>query len=316
MDVRPKTSTLFAKILLLLFALIMVGIYLLKAPLTSGVSRGQGERIFEDAIPKDVPIKVKIKKEKEKSFKDLKDGNWVRNFELELTNTGNKPIYFLYLTLVSDVEVDGQRLVFPLVYGRVELGDIISKAQPDDIPIKPGETHLFKIHPGQVPAWEQSIREKSHQEARRLRPELQSLSFGDGTGYFGNHPYPERDKPQSKLLERSRPDTGPPRPRAWPSDKLGMQPITFSMDTPVNFLPANFFGSESSKGISLTSAAPLVDGCLFPECTGIIPYNAVVCYDCPPQNRPTFYSGGLCRELRYDRIDCFVEGEKFYCQTI
>ena len=154
MDAQPKASTLLAKFLLLLFVLIIAGIFLMKGPLTTGISRGQGERVFENEIPENAPIKIKIKKEKEKSFKDLKDETWVREFELELTNTGDKPIYFLFLDLITDVTVGGDPLVFSLVYGRAELGDIISKARPDDVPIKPGETHIFKIHPGQVPAWE------------------------------------------------------------------------------------------------------------------------------------------------------------------
>jgi hypothetical protein len=86
----------------------------------------------------------------------------VREFELELKNTGDKPIYFLYLDLITDVKIGGESLEFTLVYGRAELGDIITKAQSDDVPIKPGETHVFKIHPSQVPAWEQSVLKGNH----------------------------------------------------------------------------------------------------------------------------------------------------------
>ena len=182
-----KSSTVFAKSLLLLFALSIGGILLMKAPLNSGIASEQ-ERVFENGIPEDVPIKIKIKKEKEKSFKDLQNEKWLSEFELEVTNTGDKPIYFLDITLITDVKVDGDRLVFPQVYGRAELGDIISKATPDDPSIKPGETYVLKM--GEIPAWERGVREKRFPQATKLRAELQSLSFGDGTGYFGNHPYP------------------------------------------------------------------------------------------------------------------------------
>ena len=190
MDAQPKTSTLFAKFLLLLFVLIIAGIFLMKGPLTSGISRGQGERVFENEIPENAPIKIKIKKEKEKSFKDLKDESWVREFELEVINTSDKPIYFIYINLITDVKLGNSPLIFALVYGRAELGDIVTQAQPDDVPIKPGETYVFKIHPGQVPAWEMSLREKSHPDATRIKAHLQMLSYGDGTGYFINKPYP------------------------------------------------------------------------------------------------------------------------------
>lgn len=160
---------------------------MIKAPLTD--ARMQ-ERVLQNDIKENVPIKVKIKKEKEKSFKNLKNGKWIGEFELELTNTGNKPIYFVYITLVSDVEYGGTRLVFPVMYGRDELGDIITRAEDKDIPIKPGETYLFTIHPGQIESWENEVAKGTWPDATRLSVALQALSFGDGTGYLANTPYP------------------------------------------------------------------------------------------------------------------------------
>jgi hypothetical protein len=183
----------------------MIAIVIMKPTNTASVVQAQAERIFENAIPENAPIRIKIKKEKEKSFKDLKDEKWVREFELEVKNTGDKPIYFMYLNLITDVDIGSGPLMFALVYGRVELGDIITKAQPDDPSINPGETYVFKIHPGQVPAWEQSLREKSHPDATKLIPKIETVSFGDGTGYFVNKPYPRADKRQSNLDDATRP---------------------------------------------------------------------------------------------------------------
>ncbi len=288
MDVRPQTSPAIAKSFILLFALLMIAIFSVNAGLTSSVAHSQGERVFENTIPKDVPIKVKIKKEKEKSFKDLKNEKWVREFELEVTNSGNKPIYFLFVDLISDVKIGGDRLVFSLTYGRVELGDIISKALPDDVPIKPGETYAFKIHSGQVLAWEHSVRNGNHPEASRIQAKIEALSFGDGTGYFGNQPYPPSERRQSALGRRvQRSNKSRPRARAWPSGKRGTQVITSSIiDMPATFLPANFLSSVSSKTLSFKANALPGDGCLFGECVGIVPWTGHVCYNCPPQNRP------------------------------
>lgn len=87
------------------------------------------ERIFENLIPKHVPLKIKIKKEKEPGFKDLKNENWDREFELEVTNTGDKPIYEFYLLMITDVKAAaGYRIVAPLTYGRPELADLKSQA--------------------------------------------------------------------------------------------------------------------------------------------------------------------------------------------
>jgi len=180
-------STWLLKALLLSVFLFFAGLFLIKAPLTD--ARMQ-ERVLQNDIKENVPIKVKIKKEKEKSFKNLKNGKWIGEFELELTNTGNKPIYFVYITLVSDVEYGGTRLVFPVMYGRDELGDIITRAEDKDIPIKPGETYLFTIHPGQIESWENEVAKGTWPDATRLSVALQALSFGDGTGYLANTPYP------------------------------------------------------------------------------------------------------------------------------
>lgn len=223
MALTTKGSTIVAKTLLLFFALFIAIIFLIRVPLSSSVARTQ-ERVFENTIPKDVPIKIKIKKEKEKSFKDLKDENWVREFELEITNTGDKPIYFVYIELITDVNLGNVPLVFSLVYGRTELGDIITMAGPDDIPIKPGDMHVFKIHPGQVPAWEMSLREKSHPDASSIKARLELLSFGDGNGYFGNQPYPPADKGQSKLNDQSQPrNKGGTKTLMWSARQPGTQ---------------------------------------------------------------------------------------------
>ena len=220
MNDQAKSSPLIAKILLLLFVLMTIGIFLMKPPLSSS-STAQTERVFENTIPENAPIRIKIKKDKEKSFKDLKDEKWVTEFELEVKNTGEKPIYFLFLDLITDVRDGGDRLVFSLVYGRAELGDIITKAGPDDESIKPGETYVFRIHPGQIQAWEKSVREKTQLDALRIKAKIETVSFGDGTGYFLDKPYP-RDKGQNpdawslcvlRVLGGDRPSgkTSPPR---------------------------------------------------------------------------------------------------------
>ncbi len=319
MDTSSKTSAVIAKIILLLFVLMMVAIFLMKPSLNSSVSRAaQGERVFENAIPENAPFRLKIKKEKEKSFKDLKDETWVREFELEFTNISDKPIFFVYINLITDVKIDDSHLIFALVYGRPELGDIITKAGPDDPSIKPGETYVFKIHPGQVPAWEMSLRDKSHPDATRIKAHIQMLSFGDGTGYFVNKPYPRSDKRQSKRNDQMRPPDKGAEILGWPSGEQSTQPKTPRInETPVTLLPA-FLLDRNSLTISSSEGGdePNVNCGLFDNCVGISPYSAVVCYNCPPQNRPGFDSAGDCVELTSERLDCFIDGEKYFCQQI
>ena len=119
-----------------------------------------------------------------------------------MTNTGDKPIYFLYIMLGTNVKdkEDGLELTYPLTYGRAELGSIVNKANSDDIPIKPGETQILRLV--EVPVWEQGVREKRWPQSSKLTAEIQLLSFGDGTGYFGTRPYPPAERRQATLNDK------------------------------------------------------------------------------------------------------------------
>jgi len=115
--------------------------------LVPSLAQNSEEREIEDKIPKHVPIKVKIKSEKEKSFRDLKNAKWVRDFELEVTNTSDKPVYFLELWVVLPevIAENGMELGFPPRYGRSDFIKFKTLALPEDIAIQPGEQYVFQI---------------------------------------------------------------------------------------------------------------------------------------------------------------------------
>ncbi|HKR01477.1 MAG TPA: hypothetical protein VJT09_12440, partial [Pyrinomonadaceae bacterium] len=127
------------------------------------------------------------KKEKEKLFKDLKNKKWIQDFELEITNTGTKPIYLLSMTLdVPGVTApDGRGIAFSIIYGRSELGDIKTRAQADDVPIKPGETYVFSFPESKQLSWERFKKREQKPDPKKLTLYFQILSFGDGTGFWG-----------------------------------------------------------------------------------------------------------------------------------
>ncbi|HEX6044044.1 MAG TPA: hypothetical protein VFZ22_06110 [Pyrinomonadaceae bacterium] len=189
MNDSTRKPNALAQILAAALVISVIGALMTGSRLISSSAAFQ-ERVFENKIPSYIPIKIKIKKEKEQSFKDLKNEKWLREFELEVTNTGDKPIYFLYIMLGTNVKdrEDGLELMYPLTYGRAELGSIVTKATSDDAPIKPGETQILRL--GEVPVWEQGVRKKRWPQSTKLTAEIQLLSFGDGTGYFGTQPYP------------------------------------------------------------------------------------------------------------------------------
>jgi hypothetical protein len=161
-------------------------LFFMKMMSLAGVAQSE-ERVLKAYIPEHLPIKVKIPESQLQGFKRFDNERWLRDFELEVTNTGDKPIYYLYL-LVRLPETKsslGTTLVYPLRYGRSELSDIEFKAEPQDVPIKPGESHVLRIHRGQVMAWEKSVREKNRAQPSVVELVFQKLSFGDQTGYGG-----------------------------------------------------------------------------------------------------------------------------------
>ncbi len=317
MNTSANNPNALAKTLAAALILSVVVVLMMASRLTWS-SAAMQERIFENKTRKEVPIRLKIKKEKEQSFKDFKNEKWVREFELELTNTGDKPIYYVFLDLITDVKMGGRPLIFSLQYGRAELGDLVSKARPDDVPIKPNETYTFKLHSGQIPAWEKSVAEGRHPQATKLHVALQGISFGDGTGYFGNTPYPSGSNGQaeSRLNQELRDKrkfnilAGSISPPCVPFK-------TFTAEKPVKLLPVNFLSSRNaSTAISLPPPVIPQGNCQFSQCVTILPTSPeYVCYNCPFQNRPIHNSSGQCKEVVEGTRECIAGSVTYLCQT-
>ncbi|MDX6695501.1 MAG: hypothetical protein QOF02_3104 [Blastocatellia bacterium] len=152
-------------------------------------SRAQAveERELEDKIPKHLPIKVKIKAEKERAFKDLENGRWFRDLELEVTNTGVKPIYFLALLLELPelTSENGRKLGYPLIYGRSELADFTAKVVAEDVPLEPGKSYTFKIQNKWANGMEGMRARIKKPVPKRVQIRFQVINFGDKTGFMG-----------------------------------------------------------------------------------------------------------------------------------
>src|SRR5215210_76784 len=111
------------------------------------------EREVADKIPKHIPIRVKVKNPEK--VNDLNNDGWLGDLEIEVKNTGDKPIYFLRLMLLfEDVKRDsGGQIGYQLLYGRGELIDIENRPEPTDTPIQPGGTYVFRLHQSYVKGW-------------------------------------------------------------------------------------------------------------------------------------------------------------------
>ena len=214
---NPRVRLGLAGLACLVASFILIGA--LKSPNMTPVSAKaqNNERKLENLIPKHVPLGIRIKKEKEKEFKDLTNEKWASDFELEVTNTGTKPIYEFYLNLILDVKDSAyQNVTAAVYYGRVELGDHRVHARPDDIPLNPGETCVLKIHPGQISAWQISRREEGRPLPKLIQIEFQLLSFGDGTGLVCEHAIPVPSKPGEPIgICMDRQNKGDPRTFDW-----------------------------------------------------------------------------------------------------
>jgi hypothetical protein len=174
------TATMFVSLLLALTLTYRAGMHNVSA------QAQPEERQLEISIPRHVPLRIRIKEGKEQGFKDVNNENWARDFELEVTNIGTKPIYSLAFIVFLDVKAaEGFLIETHVDYGRLDLSDHRVRAMADDIPIEPGDSWSLKINPGQVELWARKRQEEGRPLPKKVRVRFQNLSFGDGTGLMG-----------------------------------------------------------------------------------------------------------------------------------
>lgn len=154
------------------------------------------EKNLENKIPSHIPISVKVS--------NLNNPDWARDLEIEVKNTGDKPIYYLKLILLfEDVKSEDEvnPIGYPLAYGRHEMLNVSNKAQPEDVPIAPGEKYTFRLSQRQSDGWKAGKAKLTRQDPQRLLLLFHNLNFGDGTGYFstGGVRVPRRISSQGTL---------------------------------------------------------------------------------------------------------------------
>lgn len=120
--------------------------------------------------------------------------------EIKVTNTGEKPIYYLKFFISTPEDFrgsSGNQYGFEMKYGRGELITFSTLANETDIPLKKGESHTFKVNPRESRNFNEDMR-KNHNNAKpsKYLLEFQFLSFGDKTGFWtsGGTPFPNKKK--------------------------------------------------------------------------------------------------------------------------
>lgn len=161
------------------------------------------ERAFEVYLPERLPIKVKLKSEK--SFKNSENDNWMRELEVEVKNTGSKPIYYVQLSCrAPDIIISGGQYGFGMQYGRTALFYPETQVEPDDVPIMPGESVVLKVN-GQNLKGHEYYRDvlKERRNPKRVVCQVSVIKFGDGTVLWGPDGEPPSPTAQEQILERS-----------------------------------------------------------------------------------------------------------------
>lgn len=231
-----------------MFAIGLFTFVLIKTTNSTTAQSSQSKRHLDDRVPSHLPIKIKIKKEKEEGFQDLKNERWARDFELEVKNTGDRPIYALSLVwMLEEVTMpDGNHYGSTFLYGRSEfITNSGERPKPEDVPIQPGETYVFKLTNMKVEGWERWAKDNHLPPLKSVVVFFNWLSFGDGTGWEGpNGKRFDKRKPLA-LISPSRGDPVNCKQQTRLRE-VALLP-EFSM-VPASFGPANFFeGRPPSK---------------------------------------------------------------------
>jgi hypothetical protein len=244
----------------------------------AAVSLPKQGRELDDQIPKHLPIRIKIKKEKEEAFRDLKNEKWLREFELEVKNIGTKPIYFLALMIdLPEVrEADGT-IGFSVRYGRETLNVFeqeLGRAKPEDVPIEPGAIYIFRFAKTRADAWEDFIVKEKRAQPKKVRVRFQELNFGDGTGFrtVEGVPLPEPAKNQSPEGSLRAPQKSNQANHAPPPTKKGVDTEREQLGgLPASFLPARFF--PDPRLTLFTPVRPISTRCRHADATDLIAFS-------------------------------------------
>jgi hypothetical protein len=141
-------------------------------------------------IPARLPFKAVVVNQERVA--DPKNEHWLRDLEVELTNTGTKPIYFVSLRLsLVGAKLAGLNPAFRLTFGSSHLESLTAVPRPEDVALAPGASTVIRMPESDALLWE-SWKEQgiATDEPKRLVINLHQLSFGDGTGLVGREGKP------------------------------------------------------------------------------------------------------------------------------
>lgn len=162
-----------------------LGLALCAAGAAPAAVRGQERvRAVVSTIPARVPLKVLVKNRERVA--DPSNAEWLRDLEVEVTNTGSRPIYFVsLLLLLPGAKLGRLQPVYNLRFGSPALGSYTAIARPEDVPLAPGASVVIKVPEDEAATWEAWRARGAATDPRQLVLALHQLNFGDGTGFVG-----------------------------------------------------------------------------------------------------------------------------------
>jgi len=272
------------------------------------------ERKVEDRVPKHLPIKLKVKNEQ--SLKDLKNKKWARELEVEVKNTGDKPIYYVHAEIVMpEIVINGGQLVLMMAYGRRELARPDAPIKDDDIPILPGETVTLKVPEGRWKAFEGFRDEdKVYEDPKKVEIEVNAVRLRDAY-YVGRDGQllPPMPKKRSATEQRPAGDSAGCKPE---SDD-GEEPDLFGslLKTSYSLQPASLLRANFSLPLKATKSGPLLDRCgcqSVADCKwGYLEDPSCPCDDTSSFENVTFAGGcaanGICYRIRTVTDSCVTQ---------
>jgi hypothetical protein len=274
------------------------------------LSSAGNERKLESRLPERVPVKLKVKNEQSLKRKDNK--NWARELEVEVKNTGTKPIYFISVEIVMpEILIDGAKFVLLTSYGRPKLKLPETPVEEGDVPILPGKSVTLKLSDGQAEGFEYfRDDERRWGDPKEIIIEVPIINFGDGTFMLGKEGIYRSAPPKKQSKDKPPPEEGcKPASKVREAslfDSLLIAPYSLQ---PANFLRANF--SQPVKGAGLGSTS-LRDACGCQSVAGCM-WGYLTDPSCPCDDNSVFthvgFAGGcanngICYRYETKRVRC------------
>jgi hypothetical protein len=128
------------------------------------------------------------------AIRNLGEESWLKSLEIEVRNISSVP-FLLVLVVLPDVKRTAPNgalvpQVIVLTYGQEDLRDE-RPATAEDLPINPGERYVFKIPENDRNALESELANGIVTELslKRIFISVDTVSFGDGTGFSPGRPF-------------------------------------------------------------------------------------------------------------------------------